>query len=136
LLTVLRCRAARQARVLRPICETRLNYRTIGRLDHTVTAGNGTLLTVADLVPDPQTTEDLALAGECEEQRLRLGPQPAEARGTASYERLRPELRTHLGRSARLAGGADPAAMGERVGRKLKRLGAERSRRLVQAGGA
>ena len=25
--------------------------RTIGRLDHTVTASNGTLLTVADLVP-------------------------------------------------------------------------------------
>ena len=71
LLTDLRKRTVRQARVLRPIWETQLNYRTIGRLDHTVTTSNGTLLTVADLVPDLQTTEDLVLANECEEQRLR-----------------------------------------------------------------
>src|SRR5579863_10485574 len=58
-------------RVLKPIWETQLNHRTIGRLDHSVVTGNGTLLTVADLVPDPQTTEDLVLASECEEQRLR-----------------------------------------------------------------
>ena len=36
--------------------------------------------------------------------------------------------------AARLAGVADPAAMGERVRRKLKRLGTEYNRRLVQAG--
>jgi hypothetical protein len=136
LLADLRNRTVRQARVLRPFWETQLNHRTIGRLDHAVTTSNGTLLTVADLVPDRQTTEDLVLANECEEQRLRC-----------VLSRLKPDelqvTNVYAGRSeltwaeaARLAGAADPAAMGERVRRKLKRLGAEHSRRLVQAGGA
>jgi hypothetical protein len=136
LLTDLRVRTVLQARVLRPIWQTQLNYRTIGRLDHTVTTSNGTLLTVADLVPDPRTTEDLVLANECEVQRLRR-----------VLSRLKPDelqvTNVYAGRSeltwaeeARLAGAADPAAMGERVRRKLKRLGAEHNRRLVRPGGA
>ena len=136
LLADLRSRTVRQARVLRPIWETQLNCRTIGRLDRTVTTSNGKLLTVADLVPDPQTTEDLVLANECEEQRLRR-----------VLSRLKPEelqvTNVYAGRgeltwaeAARLAGAADPAAMGERVRRKLKRLGAEHNRRLTQTGGA
>jgi len=134
LLTDLRSRTARQARVLRPIWETRLNYQTIGSLDRPVTTGTGTLLAVADLVPDPQTTEDLALASECEEQRLRLvlsRLKPDELQVTHVYAQ-RSELT--WAEAARLAGAADPAAAGERVRRKLKRLGAEHSRRLVQAG--
>jgi hypothetical protein len=136
LLTDLRNRTARQARALRPIWETRLNYQTIGRLDHTITTSNGALLTVADMVPDPQTTEDLALAGEYEEQRLRR-----------VLSRLKPDelhvTNVYAGRSeltwteaARLAGAEDPAAMGDRVRRKLRRLGAEHNRRLVLAGRA
>jgi len=136
LLTDLRSRTVRQARVLRPIWESQLNYRTIGRLDHAVTTSNGTLLTVADLVPDPQTTEDRALANECEEQRLRR-----------VLSQLKPEelqvTNVYAGRSqltwaeaAHLAGAEDPAAMGERVRRKLRRLGVEHNRRLVQIGGA
>jgi hypothetical protein len=137
LLTDLRSRTARQARVLRPIWETRLNYRTIGRLDHTVVTSNGTLLTLADLVPDPQDTEDLALANECEEQRLRRvlsRLKPDELQVTNVYAE-RSELT--WAEAARLAGAADPVAMGERVRRKLKRLGAEHNRRLVlRTGGA
>jgi hypothetical protein len=136
LLTDLRGRTARQARVLRPIWETRLNCRTIGRLDHTVATSNGTLLTVADLVPDPQATEDLALANECEEHRLRRvlsRLKPDELQVTNVYAE-RSELTWT--EAARLAGAADPATMGERVRRKLKRLAAEHNRRLVQTGRA
>ncbi len=136
LLTDLRSRTVRQARVLRPIWETQLNYRTIGRLDHTVTTSNGTLLTVADLVPDPQTTEDLVLANECEEQRLRrvlTRLKPDELQVTNVYAE---RSKLTWAEAARLAGAADPAAMGERVRRKLKRLGTEHTRRLVQTGGA
>jgi hypothetical protein len=135
LLTDLRIRTVRQARVLRPIWETQLNYRTIGRLDHTVASSNGTLLTVADLVPDPQTTEDLVLANECEEQRLRRvlsRLKPEELRVTNVYAG---HSELTWAEAARLAGAADPDAMGERVRRKLKRLGAEHNRRLVQTGG-
>jgi hypothetical protein len=136
LLTDLRNRTARQARALRPIWETRLNYRTIGRLDHTVTTSDGSLLTVADLVPDPQTTEDLALAGEYEEQRLRRVLsllKPDELHVTNVYAG-RSELTWT--EAARLADAADPTAMGDRVRRKLRRLGSEHNRRLVQAGRA
>jgi len=136
LLTDLRSRTVRQARVLKPIWQTQLNYRTIGRLDRTVTTSNGTLLTVADLVPDPQTTEDLVLANECEEQRLRRvlsRLKPDELQVTNVYAG-RSEL--SWAEAARLAGAADPAAMGERVRRKLKRLGSEHNRRLVRPGGA
>ncbi len=135
LLTDLRSRTVRQARVLRPIWETQLNYRTIGRLDHTVTTSNGTLLTVADLVPDPQTTEDLVLANECEEQRLRrvlTRLKPDELQVTNGYAE---RSKLTWAEAARLAGAADPAAMGERVRRKLKRLGTEHTRRLVQTPG-
>jgi hypothetical protein len=136
LITDLRTRTVRQARVLRPIWETQLNHRTIGRLDHMVMTSDGTPLTVADLVPDPQNTEDLVMANECEEQRLgrilsRL--KPDELQVTNVYAE-RSDLT--WGEAARLAGAADPAAMGERVRRKLKRLGAEHNRRLVlQTGG-
>lgn len=136
LLTDLRNRTARQARALRPIWETRLNHQTIGRLDHTVTTSDGSLLTVADLVPDPQTTEDLALAGEYEEQRLRRVLsllKPDELHVTNVYAG-RSELTWT--EAARLAGATDPAAMGDRVRRKLRRLGSEHNRRLVQAGRA
>ena len=136
LLTDLRDRTVRQARVLRPIWETRLNYRAIGSLDHTVMTSNGTLLTVADLVPDPRTTEDLVLASECEEQRLRLvlgRLKPDELQVTNVYAGRGGLTWTE---AARLAGAADPAATGERVRRKLKRLGAEHNRRLVQTAGA
>ena len=86
----LRRRTRRQARVLKPIWETRLNFRTVGQLDHAATASNGTLLRVADLVPDPQTTEALALASEYEEQRLDLvlsRLKPEELQVTTVYAR-------------------------------------------------
>jgi hypothetical protein len=51
LITDLRKRTARQARVLRPIWETQLNHQTIGMLDEPVRTNNGMLLTIADLVP-------------------------------------------------------------------------------------
>lgn len=136
LLTDLRSRTVRQARVLKPIWETRLNHRTIGTLDRTVTTSDGTTLTAADLVPDPRTTEELALGAECEEQPLRLvlgRLKPFELQVTNAYARGG-ELT--WAEAARLAGAADPAAAGERVRRKLKRLGAEHSRRLVQTVGA
>jgi hypothetical protein len=136
LLTDLRTRTRRQARVLKPIWETQLNHQAIGTLDDTVTRRNGTLLTVADLVADPHTTEGLALATECEEQRLRLALsrlKPDELQVTNFYAR-RSELT--WAEAAQLAGAADPAAMGERVRRKLKRIGAEQQRRLAQAGRA
>jgi hypothetical protein len=134
LITDLRRRTRRQARVLKPIWETRLNFRAVGQLDHAAAAGNGTPLTVADLLPDPHTTEDLALASEYEQQRLALvlsRLKPDELQVTTVYAR-RGDLT--WAEAARLAGASD--AMGERVRRKLKRLGAEHRRRLVQAGGA
>lgn len=131
LLTDLRRRTARQARVLRPIWETQLNHRAIGMLDQPVITGNGTLLTVADLVPDGQATEDLVLAGEWDEQRLRRALdrlKPDELQVTNVYAQ-RSELT--WAEAARIAGAADPAAVSERVRRKLKRLGAEDKRRLT-----
>jgi hypothetical protein len=131
LLTDLQSRTARQARVLKPIWETRLNHRTVGSLDHLVVTGNGTLLAIADLVPAPCAVEDLALASECEEHRLhrvlaRL--KPDELKITNVYAQ-RSELT--WAEAARIAGASDPAAMGERIRRKLKRLGTEDKRRLM-----
>jgi hypothetical protein len=131
LLTDLRRRTARQARVLRPIWETQLNHRAIGMLDQPVITGNGTLLTVIDLVPGGQTTEDLVLAGEWDKQRLRRALdrlKPDELQVTNVYAQ-RSELT--WAEAARIAGAPDPAAAGERVRRKLKRLGAEDKRRLT-----
>ncbi len=131
LLTDLRRRTARQARFLRPIWETQLNHRTIGMLDQPVITGNGTLLAVADLIPGGRATEDLVLAGEWEERRLlrvlsRL--KPDELRVTNVYAQ---HSELTWAEAARVAGAADPAAAGERVRRKLKRLGAEDTRRLA-----
>jgi hypothetical protein len=131
LLTDLRRRTARQTRVLRPIWETQLNRRAIGMLDQPVITGNGTFLTIADLVPGGQATEDLVLADEWGEQRLcrLLGRlKPDELQVTNIYAQ-RSELT--WADAARIAGAADPAAVGERVRRKLKRLGAEDKRRLA-----
>jgi len=136
LLAELRKRSVHQARVLRPIWENQLNYRSIGSLDRTITTSNGTIFSIADLVPDPQTTEALALANQCEEQRLRM-----------VLRQLRPDelLVTNVyaensdftwAEAARVAGVPDPVAMGERVRRKLKRLGVEQNRRHVQTGAA
>ena len=71
LITDLRKRTVRQGRVLRPIWETQLNHRTVGMLDEPVRTSNGMLLTVADLIPGARPAEDLVLASEWEEQRLR-----------------------------------------------------------------
>ena len=89
------------------------------------------LLTIADLVPDTRLTEDLVLASEWEEQRLSrvLGRlKPDELRVTNVYAQ-RSELT--WAEAARIAGAADPAAVGERIRRKLKRLGAEDKRRAA-----
>jgi len=131
LITDLRKRTVRQGRVLRPIWETQLNHRTVGMLDEPVRTSNGMLLTVADLIPGAQPAEDLVLASEWEEQRLRrvLGRlKPDELRVTNVYAQ-RSELT--WAEAARIAGATDPAAAGERIRRKLKRLGAEEERRVA-----
>lgn len=138
LLSDLKRRTRRQARVLKPIWDTRLNYRRVGLLDQPVVNGNGTLRPVADLVRDLQTTEDLALADMWDhEQHLRH-----------VLDRLKPDelditnLYAHHAQftwaeAARAAGVPNPVAMGERVRRKLKRLGKEQERRLaLQPSGA
>ena len=100
-------------------------------LDRPVRTSTGMLLTVADLVPGAQPAEDLVLVGEWGEQRLRrvLGRlKPDELRVTNVYAQ-RSELT--WAEAARIAGAADPAAVGERIRRKLKRLGAEDERRVA-----
>ena len=134
LLADLRKRSKRQARVLKPIWETQLNLRYVGSLDQPVLGASGTLLTIADQLPDPRTAEDLALAREYEQQRLRQvldRLKPDELQVTSVYAE-RGELT--WAEAAHLAGAADPVAMGERVRRKLKRLGDDHSRRLAEAG--
>jgi hypothetical protein len=125
-------RTRRQARVLRPIWETRLNYRRVGLLDQPVVTGNGTLLPVADLVCDPHVTEDLALAAMEDHQqpicRVLDRLKPDELDVTKLYAQHAQLTWTE---AARVAGAPDPVAMGERVRRKLKRLGAEHDRRLA-----
>jgi hypothetical protein len=137
LLTDLRNRTARQSRVLKPIWETQLNHRPVGTLDQTVTTDAGTVLTLADIVPNPEATEVSWLASGWEGQRLHriLGRlKPDELLVTNAYAQ-RSEL-TWV-EAARIAGATNPAAMGERVRRKLKRLGAEDKRRLtLQPSGA
>jgi hypothetical protein len=132
LLTDLRRRTGRQARVLRPIWETQLNHRTVGMLDQPVSTRAGTTCTVADLVRDPRTTENVALTGTRDhEQRLHQvldQLKPDELTITNIYAQ-----RDNLtwAEAARAAGAADPATKGERVRRKLKRLGTEHQRRLI-----
>jgi hypothetical protein len=131
LIADLRKRTVRQGRVLRPIWETQLNRRPVGMLDEPVRTSNGTLLTAADLVPGAQPPEDLVLASELEERRLRRvldRLKPDELRVTNVYAQ-RSELT--WAEAARIAGAADPAAVGERIRRKLKRLGAEDERRVA-----
>lgn len=133
LLADLRRRAKRQARALKPIWETRLNRSYIGSLDQPAAAGSSTLMTIADQLADPATAEDLALAREHEQQRLRQvldWLKPNEREVTSMYAEYSELTWTE---AAHLAGAADPAAMGERVRRKLKRLGAEHGRRLARA---
>ncbi len=136
LLADLRKRTHRQARALRPLWENQLNRRRVILLDQPFLTRTGTVMTVADLVPGGQDAEDLALAGEREEQRLsrvlgRLGPE--ELRVTSVYAQRSGLTWTE---AARAAGAADPAAAGERVRRKLKRLAAEDRRRLsLRSGG-
>ncbi len=131
LLADLRRRAARQARVLWPIWETQLNHRPVGMLDQPVSTDATTICAIADLIPDPGTTEGLALAADWGQERV--------LRQVLS--KLKPEERTITeiyaeqsdltwAQAASVAGAANPSAIGERVRRKLKRLGAEHNRRL------
>ena len=85
LVTDLRRRTARQIRALRPIWETQLNYRTVGMLDEPTRTSNGTLLTVADLVPGAQSSEDLVPAGELGRAAPSPRPRPAQARRVGGY---------------------------------------------------
>jgi hypothetical protein len=117
LIADLRKRTARQGRVLRPIWETQLNRRPVGMLDEPVCTSNGTLLTAADLVPGAQSAEDLVLADELEEERLRRvlnRLKPDELLVTNVYAQ-RGEL--SWAEAARVAGAPD--AVGERIRRKL-----------------
>jgi hypothetical protein len=137
LLDDLRDRTRRHSHILKPYWETQLNHRAVGSLSQVITAVGGAALTAADLVADPWTTEDLALARECEEQRLDLvlsQLKPGEQR-IAKVWAEHSELT--WAEAALLAGAPDPAAAGERVRRKLKRLGdREHGRRLARAGRA
>ena len=75
--------------------------------------------------------EDLVLASEWEEHRLRRvldRLKPDELRVTNIYAQ-RSELT--WAEAARIAGAADPAAVGERIRRKLKRLGGDDKRRVT-----
>jgi hypothetical protein len=132
LLSDLKKRTRRQARVLRPIWETQLNNRPIGLLDQPSVTRTVTLSTPADLVRDPQSTEDLALCDMWEQQqRLRhvLDRLKPDERDVTNLYAQHPQLT--WADAARAAGAADPAAMGERVRRKLRRLGEEDKRRLT-----
>jgi hypothetical protein len=132
LLADLRRRADRQAHVLRPIWETQLNHRPVGMLGQPVSTDGTTIGTIADLIPDPRTAEDLALAADWEQGRVLLQIlgrlKPEERRITEIYAG---QSNLTWTQAASAAGADNPPAIGERVRRKLKRLGAEHNRRLA-----
>ncbi|MGE5286973.1 MAG: hypothetical protein ACM3ML_07180 [Micromonosporaceae bacterium] len=130
LLNDLRARGKRMARAVKPIWETRLNHHRVLLLGQPINTRAGTPYTIADLVRDTRTAEDIALADAWDdEQRIQriLDPlRPDELAITTIYSG---DSGLTWADAARRAGAADPAAMGERVRRKLKRLAAEQRRR-------
>jgi hypothetical protein len=132
LMSDLKRRARRQARTLTPIWETQLNYRPVGLLDQPVVTRTGTLCKTADLVRDPQNVEDLAFAStQDHQQRVRHVLDRLNHDEHAVTTLYAQHAQLTWAEAARQAGASDPIAMGERVRRKLRRLGEEHKRRVA-----
>jgi hypothetical protein len=128
-LQVIRSRAAHHRRAQRPAWETQLRGRRLALLSEPLPGSDaeGAETTVADLLTDRSTPEQLYL-------RDAFSP-----RVEALLKKLKPEERevalayAHGGGfwkdAAAQAGAEDPAKVGERVRKKLKRIGDEDTRR-------
>ncbi|MCX4564641.1 hypothetical protein OHA02_52135 [Streptomyces phaeochromogenes] len=116
----------RSHRQLAPLWRRKAGHQRVLLLDTPLGADGFTL---HDLVTGSPAVEDLALGAAPDDPRLAaildaLGPQE---RGVAlAWAHWQPNT---WAEAAALAGAPDPAACGERVRRKLKRLGAEHTRR-------
>ena len=129
-LEVIGARAIHHRRAQRPVFETRLHGRRLALLSEPVAGfGGGSELTVADVISDYTTPEQLYLHGEFS------WPIEAVLNGLKDPERAVALAYAYGGtrmswtEAAAQAGAKDPGKLGETVRRKLKRLGNERKRR-------
>ena len=138
LLGDLRKRTKRTKRNLRPVWETQISHQRIGLLGDPLRTRRGASGAVArpdapktllDVLADPRTPEDLVIARLGHDDRLGpiLSMLKADERGVVDAYAGGDGL--SWAEAACMAGAAEPAAVGERVRRKLKRLGAEQQRR-------
>jgi hypothetical protein len=119
LVDLLRRHAKAEHRHLKPLWKRKVGGRLWRSLDEP--AGDGT--TLRDVVTDHRRPEDSVFYGELEDPRVLAvlrSLKPAEAAVAAAYS----SSRMTWAEAAAEAGVSDPAGFGERVRRKLKRLGA------------
>ncbi|MFJ8621039.1 hypothetical protein ACIRD4_35310 [Streptomyces clavifer] len=127
LLRILHDYTAAERRRWRPLWERRANGGRVWLTGAIVAEG----ITLDDVLPEHRTPEDLALHHQLEDERVRRvlrGLTPDEAAVAARWAQ-------GAGTWAESALGAGlPAAYGERVRRKLHRLGARQAERAAAAG--
>jgi hypothetical protein len=129
-LQVIGTRAFYHRRAQRPVFETQLNGRRLALLSEPVAGfDGGSELTVADVITDHSTPEQLYLHGEF------CWPVEAVLNGLKDPERAVALAYAYGGKqvswteAAAQTGAEDPEKTGDSVRRKLKRLGNERKRR-------
>jgi len=113
-------------RQLTPLWQRKAGHRRVLLLD-TPLGSNG--LTLHDLVAGSPAPEEAALGTVPDDPRLAAvlnSLDPQERRVALAFAHWQPNS---WAEAAALTGAADPVAYGERVRRKLKRLGAEHKRR-------
>ncbi|MEU3620532.1 hypothetical protein ABZ725_51090 [Streptomyces sp. NPDC006872] len=112
----------RAHRCLQPLWERKSSGRRVRLLDEPVTPG----VSLRDVITDHRRPEDHLMLGEVEDPRIRtvlthLTPSERAVAMTYAMQRMT------WAQAAAEGGAGDPEAFGERVRRKLKRLGARRS---------
>ncbi|MER6781176.1 MULTISPECIES: hypothetical protein [unclassified Streptomyces] len=124
---LLKRHAHAEHRYLQPLWERKVRGLRLRMLDEPVSEN----LTLRDTITDRRRPEDTVL-GHVEDDRVRevlRSLTQAEKAVAAVYG----SSRTTWTQAAQAAGAHDPAALGERVRRKLKRLGAQQARKTAAA---
>ncbi|MCX5115408.1 hypothetical protein OOK13_44710 [Streptomyces sp. NBC_00378] len=127
----LRKEAERAHRNIQPLWERKANGHHVTMLDTPTTGG----LTLADLAADTAEPDDDLLRGTIDEPRIReiLAELDPDERDVALTYARNPSIGSWT-EAARSTGAKDPERFGERVRRRLKRLGDRHDQRTSARG--